>query len=221
MTRHMPTTRSTCCTGDRTLVTSAGHLRKITKRSKKIQRHPIQYSAEHNSSTRLARNLIDPIISSSNSAVMNDRNLVNLSLESDSTPLPASSEASDLPQAHLDAVESDVFENVMAPAPNMWPALIRVYEDRIVRVTLLKREEGGATNLFPSRSSISAARVLLVSAVLASGSALSTKAVMSSMRALPLCAIVHNTFDFGAPKPFALVSSAPSILQGLSMSFSR
>ena len=143
-----------------------------------------------------------------------DSNSVHHSLEKDS------SDASYHSQPFLDLLETQS-EHVMAPSPRMWPALLRVYEDRIIRVTLLKREDERPANLFPSRNAISTARVLLLSAVLASGSALSTKTAMSSLRALPLCALVHNAFELGAPKQFVPASSAPGILQGLSLIFRR
>ena len=53
--------------------------------------------------------------------------------------------------------------------PVMWPALIRVYEDRMVRVTILRRE---ISNSLPSASSSVTARVVALSAILASAAAL-------------------------------------------------
>jgi len=51
----------------------------------------------------------------------------------------------------------------------MWPALIRVYEDRMVRVTILRRE---MSNAIPSATPSVTARVVALSAILASAAAL-------------------------------------------------
>jgi hypothetical protein len=69
---------------------------------------------------------------------------------------------------------SDLSKETAIHSPRMFPALLRVYDDRIVRVTMLRREDLHVSSIIPPRSTVMAARLLILSAFLASGFALST-----------------------------------------------
>ncbi len=175
-----PATRTNFRSGIHKLIASAERMGKISNRSKKIrsgQKRTGHCLIEQKPATPLSSDPIAQTIEHTLPAASIDR---DLALEMDSAP---SSLICDTPNQSLHCLSlmETQSESAQAPAPRMWPALLRVYEDRVVRVTLLNRKDGGAANLFPSRSSISAARVLLFSAVLASGSALCTKTMVSSL----------------------------------------
>jgi hypothetical protein len=189
---------------------------KISKRCKKLR--PGHPRANHRPpAAQLAGDEIVQQTTHTCPAASIDR---NSGLEKESTPPSVTCKAPDHSLHFFDLLEAQS-EHAMAPAPRMLPALLRVYEDRVVRVTLLRREDGGVSNLFPSRSSITAARVLLLSAVLALGSALTTKSSRSSLRALSHCALVRNVPEFSAPKQFTPATPALDIFRALSLISAR
>ena len=69
------------------------------------------------------------------------------------------------------------------PQPPMIPALIRVYEDRMVHVTVMRREN---SNTVPVGTPSATARMLALSVILASAAALSPMCSFSSDSSLPL-----------------------------------
>ena len=94
-------------------------------------------------------------------------------------------------------------EGIERPQPVMWPALIRVYEDRMVRVTILRRE---ITNLLPSATPSVTARVVALSALLASAAALSPMCGCMSSASSKLPAGFIIPYSHGKPLHFGSTS---------------
>jgi hypothetical protein len=93
--------------------------------------------------------------------------------------------------------------SVEGPQPIMWPALIRVYEDRMIRVTILRRE---ITNMLPSATSSVTARVVALSAILASAAALSPMCDCMSSASSKIPARFIIPYSHGKPLHFGSTS---------------
>ena len=86
---------------------------------------------------------------------------------------------------------SNLNRETVSLSPRMWPAILRVYDDRIVRVTMLR------TSVIPPHS---AARFLILSAMLASGFALSTDSQANSPTRAIRFRNHHSSLDLGIPR---------------------
>ncbi len=80
------------------------------------------------------------------------------------------------------------------PSPRMWPAQLCVYEDRIVRVTMLRSD-------IPPPITILAARFLVLSTILASGLALSMDSPANAPSKAIRLRTFHNQLKLGIQHP--------------------
>lgn len=104
---------------------------------------------------------------------------------------------------HIATKEHFIVQEAIVPAPTMRPALIRVFEDRVVCVTLLKPETSSpsVTSLRSSKCTMSTARLLALTVLIASSSALSLDPSRGLARICSQTTKASQALKCGGPLP--------------------